>query len=186
MANIREYIVDWTGLTGLPGVSLFYSAATSDITVELATFFTSIASLFPSGISWRIPAGGDMLAEDSGILQADWSGGTTASVSGSGGSAGYAAGVGAMVRWNTPAVYNGRRMRGRSFLTHMSTAAYQTDGTLLPATVTQLTNAANVFRSGTDAPLFWHRPVNQAGGAAVAATSVTVPDKVSWLRSRRD
>lgn len=186
MANIREYIVDWTGLTGLPGVSVFYSGAAVDISVELATFFTSIQSLFPSGISWRIPGNGDVLDEVTGALIGDWTGGTAATVAGSGGSATYAAGVGAMVRWNTSTVYNSRRMRGRTFLTHMSTAAYQSDGTLLAATVTQITNAANTFRSGTDNPLFWHRPVNGAGGEAIAATSVTVPDRVSWLRSRRD
>lgn len=186
MANIRETIVEWSGLTGLPGVSVFYSGATTDITVELATFFTSIQSLFPTALNWRIPASGDVLDEVSGALVSDWTGGTGATVTGSGGSATYAAGVGAMIRWNTSTVYNSRRMRGRTFLTHMSTAAYQSDGTILATALTTLTNAANTFRSGTDAPLFWHRPVNGAGGAAIAATSVTVPDRVAWLRSRRD
>lgn len=185
MANIREVIVEWAGLTGLPGVSVFYSGAAVDITVELATFFTSIQSLFPSAMQWTIPSSGDVLDEVTGDLVSDWTGGTGAVVNGSGGSATYAAGVGAMVRWNTPLVFNSRRMRGRTFLTHLSTAAYQSDGTLLAATRTQLGNAATTFGTGTDNPLFWHRPVNGAGGQAVAATSAFIPDRVTWLQSRR-
>jgi hypothetical protein len=185
MANIRECIVEWAGLTGLPGVSVFYSGAAVDITVELATFFTSIQNQFPNGMQWTIPAAGDVLDEASGDLVSDWSGGTGAVVNGTGGSATYAAGVGAMVRWNTPLVFNSRRMRGRTFLTHMSTAGYQSDGTLLATTRTVLQNAATALAAGPDAPLFWHRPVNGAGGSAVAATSAFIPDRVSWLKSRR-
>jgi len=186
MANIRECVVEWSGLTGLPGVSVFYSGAAVDITVELATFFTSISSLFPGGLTWTIPTSGDVLDEVTGILQSDWTGGTGAAVTGTGGSATYAAGVGAMVRWNTSTVFNGRRMRGRTFLTHMSTAAYQSDGTILGTARTTLQNAANAFFAAGDPPLFWHRPVNGAGGSAIAATSALIPDRVAWLSSRRD
>lgn len=185
MAAIKEVIVEWGGLTGLPGVSVFYSLASADITVELATFFTSIASLWPSSVVWTIPTQGDQLEETTGDLTGAWTGGTGAAVPGTGGSATYAAGVGPMVRWNTATIFNSRRLSGRTFLTHMSTAGYQSDGTLATAARTQISNAASVLVAGADHPLVWHRPVNGAGGSAVAPVSAFVPDRVSWLTTRR-
>lgn len=185
MANLNEYVVEWSGLTGLPGVTVFYSDSAHDITVELATFFTAIANQFPSGISWTIPSNGDQLNEVTGALVGAWTGGTAATVPGTGGSASYAAGVGPMIRWNTSTIVNGRRLRGRTFLTHVSTAVYQSDGTITSAARTTIGNAATALLGGTDVPLVWHRPVAGAGGQAVAANSATIPDRVSWLSSRR-
>lgn len=185
MAALKEVVVEWGGLTGLPGVSVFYCASTVDITVELATFFTALGSLWPSAMVWTIPSSGDQLDEVTGDLTGAWTGGTGAAVTATGGSASYAAGVGAMVRWNTATIFNSRRLSGRTFLTHMSTAAYQSDGTLATAARTQIQNAASALVASADHPLVWHRPVNGAGGSAVAPLSAFVPDRVSWLQTRR-
>lgn len=102
----------------------------------------------------------------------------------------YAAGVGCRVVWLTGQVRNGRRVKGSSFIVPLSTGSYEADGTISQTTFNFLTNSSAGMISGLSsagAPMMvWHRPRSGvADGAAFQVSGYSLPDKVSWLRSRR-
>jgi hypothetical protein len=168
-----------------PGVSTFYLDDTDTAVTAFTTFFTSIKSMFPPGITWTIPSEVDTMNATTGVLTgADTlTGGGT--VTSSGTDTRFAAGVGARVVWNTTSVVNGRRVRGSTFLVPLENYCYASDGTLDATNMSTLQSAATAL-AGSGIPLIWHRPTGGlANGSTHAVTSGTVPDKVSTLRTRR-
>lgn len=185
MATLNRIRVEWSGLTGLPGISTFYvGSADSDIS-ELVTFFTAIRGLFPSGLSWTIPSDGDQIDDATGALTGTWIGTGGGTVTANAPGLNYAAGVGARVRWLTPAVVGGRRLRGATFLTHLASTNYDAQGTILSAALTTIQTAATALATSGSPFMVWHRPVNGVGGSSVAMNAAIVPDRVAWLRTRK-
>ena len=185
MASLRKVIVTWNGSTGLPGVSVFYSAAADDATANLGTFFTAIKTLFPSSLSWSIPAAGDEISDASGQLVGGWSGGTSASITGSGG-ASYAAGTGSYVQWGTATILSGRRLKGRTFLCPLTTSTYDSDGTITAAANTTINGALTTLVATNKLRIFHRPPVGtSAGGMSDVVTSGVLSDKVTSLKTRR-
>lgn len=185
MAVIKKVVVTWTGQTGLPGYSLFYCDSAVDVTTDLATFFTAVKGAFPSGTSWDIPNAGDELESTTGALVGSWSGGTAATVTSTAGALGYGAGVGAYVRWNTGIIINGRRLKGRTFLTGINASGYDTDGTISPSYRTTFVSAASALAASTKLKI-WHRPPHGASSGGLGdVLSSTIPDRVTSLKSRR-
>lgn len=180
--------VEWSG-SGVvgPGLTTFYAdeGAGSMDPSEVVTFFDSIKALFPSTVTWTIPGEGDMLNEGTGELAGTWSasgGGTVAGTS----SASYAAGVGARVRWNTAGIVGGRRVRGSTFLVPLTVNHYDGQGTLESTAVSTLATAAGALVTGlAGALVVWSRPAPGRAGTMHAVTGSSLPDRVSWLRSRR-
>ena len=125
MERIR---VEWTGLTGLPGVSTFFA----DPTVPTAyaavhAFFDDIKGYFPNSLTWSFPAFGDLIDDATGALSGSWS--TTALPPLVGGVvlAQHAAGVGLRVKWNTNGVSSSnRRVTGATFLTALASQYFDT------------------------------------------------------------
>lgn len=186
MATIRRIEVVWAGITGLPGLSVFYSGSAVDVTTELNAFFTTIKDLFPGGTTWNIPGSGDTIDDATGTLNGGWSGGTNVSVISTAGAANYAAGVGAFVKWSTNAIVNGRRLKGRTFLTSLKSDQYDTGGTLQSSTLTTIGGAAATLAAAGKL-LIWHRPPpGGSSGQSSLVTSQFLPDKVTSLRSRRN
>lgn len=147
--------------------------------------FTTLAGRFPTGISWVVPDGGDVIDEATGSLIGAWgtTSETTISASGSGN---FAQGVGLRVVWDTGTIRGGRRVRGSTFFCPLTLSQYQDDGTIGSATLTAFEGAASSYLSALGGEgRVWSRPRTGLAGAGVEITSVTVPDKVSWLRSRR-
>lgn len=187
MSNIAKIPVSWTGGPGGPGVSVFYSDAAATIpTGALGTFFNAVKTLIPSPITWTIPNTGDIVDSSTGTLVGSWTQGTSTVVSASGSGSSYAAGSGAVVRWNTGGIVNGRRVRGRTFFVPVVGAIYSS-GRILGTQVAVFQAAANalVASSGPDLRI-WHRPTAHVGGSAHAVTAAFVPDLAAVLRSRRD
>lgn len=183
--SLHRVEVVWNGLTGLPGLSVFYGANGSLLVADLNTFFTAIKGQFPNGLTWQTPSSGDIIDEVTGVLEGEWSGGAASSIVGSGGiSANYAAGVGAYINWGTATVTNGRRLKGRTFITNLLGSVYDPTGTIQTTTLTALQSAANALVSGGNLRI-WHRPQGGGGGGFGAVTSATVPDQVTSLRTRR-
>jgi hypothetical protein len=178
-------VVTWTGLTGLPGLSVHYSGDTDDITVNLATWFTAMQSIFPAGLAWQIPNVGDRINDDTGHLVGAWTGGTSATVNSSGAAA-YAAGTGAFVKWTTGAVVGTRRLQGRTFLCPIMNSAFDNSGTITDTNKTTLQTACNTLVA-TNKLVIWHRPTTPGGtdGTSRLVIAATVPDKVTSLRTRR-
>lgn len=185
MTNMERSYVTWTGQSGLPGVSVFYGEVGGSLNSDLKTFFTAIRGGFVNTLSWGIPSSGDLIDDVTGALTGTWSnpagGGTvTGQTSGA-----YAAGVGAYVNWNTGVVVGRRRLMGRTFLTNMSTAMYDAQGTIDAANLASFQAAVTALVATGDL-LVWHRPTGLGGnGESHVVQAGTMPDQVTSLRSRR-
>jgi len=185
MATINKIEVPWTGLPGMPGVSVFYCTGAADPTGGLVTFFNAIKSLFPNGLSWSILNSGDTIDDTTGTLNGGWTGSGGAVVASTAGTPAYASGVGAYVNWQTGAIVNGRRLKGRTFLTSISAAYYNTNGTISSTFLTTVDAAATALVAG-GIMRTWHRPPpGGSSGSSSVWTSATVPQQVTSLRSRR-
>lgn len=190
MATINRIRFAWTGsaVTG-GGVSTFYSEG-GDVAVATAAiraFYFSMAGLFPASLEIVAPAGGETLDAVSGAVNGVWSTTPPATVVGSG-STSHAKGVGMRVVFNTNAITRRRRIRGCTYLVPIVASAFDTDGTILPGNITGITTAAATLIAADGGSLrVYTRPRTKVSndGATHAITSATVPDKVSWLRSRR-
>lgn len=185
MATLRRVVVDWQTGPGGAGVSVFYTADPNDATADLGTFFNAIKGLFPTYVSWSIPSAGDTINSATGALVGAWSGGTSASITGTGSGA-SAAGTGMYVRWLTGTIIGGRKFIGRTFLCPVAVGGYASDGTLDSANQAAVQSAVNTLVTNGDLVL-WHRPSSPgAGDGNVANISAgVVPDKVTSLKSRR-
>ena len=185
MATLNRYKVVWTTGPGGAGLSVFYTLAADDVTTDLATFFNAIKGGIPTAVTWQIPSEGDQIDSSDGSLTGAWTGGTGATIAGTASGA-YAAGTGMYVRWVTTTVRAGRRFRGRTFLCPISTALYDSTGTIdntnLATLQTAATNLAN-----TSKLVIWGRPLKNQPGTGMSSTVVgaVAVDKVTSLRGRR-
>ena len=185
MATLRRVPVVWSGLSGLPGLSVFYTDTADDVTTNLATFFSSVSNRFPNGLSWSCAGSGDLISDVTGQITGLWTGGTPFTQTGSGGATAYAAGTGAFVRWDTSTILSGRRLRGRTFLCPLLASAYQADGSIDNSVLSALQTNANTLVAAAKLRI-WHRPdPGFVGGTSAAVTAAVLPDKVTSLKSRR-
>lgn len=183
MVELNEYRVRWSGISGMPGVSTFYSQGT-DVSLlkgKLATFYGAVKGYIPSGITITIPSSGRVIESTTGAPTAMWANGTDTAIACTGTGGVHAAG-GAMVRWETSMFVNNRRLRGKTFLVPLVVAAYSSDGTLDGPVLTALQTAAGAVPGGTSGLAIWSRRWSQWA----VATTGTVMDKAVVLRSRRD
>jgi len=183
MADLERIVVTWTGLSGLPGVSVFYGALGASANADIKTFFTAVQSIFPAGLSWTIPGNGDLIDDATGDLSGVWvntGGGGTVAASGA---AAHAAGTGAYVNWRTSLIVGPRRLMGRTFLAPIMNSAYDNSGTIVTGNLTTLQTAATAVCTAASTRI-WHRPNGGAGASAVPAAA-TVPDQVTSLKTRR-
>ena len=111
MVTMRRLRVGWDGIPGMPGVSTFYYGPSSPNVSDCVTLFTAIKGLFPPGLTWTIPSFGDELESTTGQLTGAWAGSGGGQVASSGSLGAYAAGVGALARWDTLTIHNGRRVQ---------------------------------------------------------------------------
>ena len=189
--------VVWSGSTVVgPGLSTFYALDTSPgFPAAVRQLFESWKTNFPTGTTITVPNNGDVINPATGTLTGTWTDGTApAPVTGTGTGV-YAKGVGAQIRWKTPGIVNGRRVVGSTFLVPMVTIGFDTDGTLGPATITGITTAATTYLASVPGALVWSRPYPGDPSATppkpsrVGTTSlinaVQVPDRASWIVSRR-
>lgn len=178
--------VAWSG-TGLvgPGLTTFYFAGASANPGAVKTFFTSIAAMCYSGITWTIPNSGDVIDSETGNLTGAWSGSGGGTVTGSGATA-YVQGAGLRVRWDTAGIFRGRRVRGSTYITSLVTGTFDASGVPQASTRSTLQTAASALVTAAGGNLVvWSRPVGGTAGEANAVTSASVPAALSWLRTRR-
>lgn len=170
-----------------PGLTTFYFANGSPTNAPsvVANFFTMIRARVPSGVTWTVPDGGDLIEESSGQLTGTWTGDSGGTVT-SNATGTFAQGVGARISWMTEAIRGGRRVRGTTFVVPLSSSTYDSQGSFTPAALGDLSDAANALLSNADWNLLiWSRPRPGLNGLGVPVARVEVPDKISWLRSRK-
>jgi hypothetical protein len=184
MPDINRYRVNWTGFTGSPGVSTFYSLASSTAALAaLRAFFADAAYILPPSVTLEFPNSGDTLDSTTGTLVGGWTASAQTAVTGLASVGYFAAGTGARLVWETDSIVDGRRVRGSTFLVPLSTSAYDTNGSLISGAFTTV-NGPLATLVATNQLVIWSRPV--AGDSAVSAvTGASLPDKVSTLRTRR-
>jgi hypothetical protein len=192
--NLTRIPVTWSGIGGLPGVSVFYAdAAVSTAVAALLTMFNTRKADFPNALQFNIPGAGDVIDSATGDLIGTWTMGGSGIITGTGGAVGYAAGTGLRLRWLTAGIVNGRRVRGSTFITSLVASLYDASGTIVNASVTNWQTAgAAIVADGSFR--IWSRPytfdpahpdIPTRAGTTHILTGVTVPDQVTSLRSRR-
>lgn len=187
MADMKRVRCTWSG-SGVvgPGVSTFYFASTATgFPADLQTFWQAVKVVLPTSVTITVPNTGDTVDVATGALSGVWTdaGGSTTTGTNAGV---FAGGVGMRVKWHTAGIVNGRRMTGSTFICPIAAGSFDSDGTPLGTTVTALQNAANAFVTATTPDqVIYHRPTLGVGGISNPVLSATVPDAVSWLRSRR-
>jgi len=186
MPDINRIRVLWNGLSGGEGVSTFYALpSASTALADVRDFFFDIRALFPTTLTWTFPGSGDVIDYATGTLTGGWTMAGGAPFVGNAGSATHAAGVGARVRWDTNAIFDGRRLKGSTFLTDMTTSVYEANGTIASGTLTTLQTAADALVA-TNSISIWHRNTpGEADGGYATVEAAAIPDRVTALRSRR-
>jgi len=185
MATLRVIKVQWSGLTGLPGVSVFHSLdSVTGALSEIHDYFDAIKPYFPNGLQWSFPGSGDTIDGTNGHLVGGWADTQPADVAATG--TGYhAAGVGIIHTWHTGVVVGTRRLRGRTFLAPLASANYEVNGTVTSACLAAIKAAGDsMWASGI--LQVWHRPSGPGAtdGSNAVVVSSTVKDQVTRLRSR--
>lgn len=192
MSEIMKLTAKWEGFTGAPGYTNFYFLKTAMTNVQMAAdairnFFDSIKAYLPSAVSIQVQQEVTTYVAETGTLVSLDSVPVIPAVVQGTASGSYSGVSGAVINWLTTQSMGTRLLRGRTFLVPLSNGAYQSDGTLAPACLTALQNAAYDLRLAVGADLcVWHRPKNGTGGLAIKATGSRVPDKAAILTSRRD
>jgi hypothetical protein len=191
MTTLARLRFEWSGIPVVGGgVSTFYTTNLSPLTFTTAvrSFFNSVSGLFPSGVVITAPASGDLITAETGALAGAWAQTPPAPVLAAGGTTAWAAGVGCAVVWNTAGMTRRRRVKGRTYLLPAMASTYQSDGSIADSNLALIQTAANTLIAADSASMrIWTRPLTteSGDGAAHPVVAATVPDRVTWLRSRR-
>lgn len=186
LARVRT-VWSGSGVVG-PGVSTFYfDQADTGFVSGVHAFFLAGQSMVPSSVTWTTAPEGDLIDSATGNLVGLWTDGTLSTVSGTNTNI-YAAGVGARIKWKTNAIVGKRRLAGSTFICPMGNDSWDNSGTLSTSRVTLLNSMSNALVGKPTFTLnIWHRPSGPGAvdGQAGEVVNSSVPDQVSWLRSRR-
>lgn len=164
---------------------LYTSAFGGDLAAGFKNLIDAWEGWLPSGLTVSYPTTGDILDSATGTLTGVWTG-DPLTASAVGGPANHAQGVGTRIKWETGIVHDGRKVSGSTYMVPLCSNVYDTDGTLATGALSGMLAAAQTFQSGLDGEFgIWTRPKGGAGGVFSTVKAASVPDKVSWLRSRR-
>lgn len=204
MVSIARVRTTWTGFNGAPGyTNLFFRdfggepVNGNDITAEAAaaaagrvrSFFSELAPVFPNDVVLTVDSVVDIIESADGKLIDSYTIPAPAVVNGTQ-TGTFSSVTGAVVGWQTGAIRNSRRIRGRTFLVPAAGLAFNASGRLDPGTQAQIQTAANKLVATNLTPDLgvWARPTTKGAtdGQWAVATGARVPDLPAILRSRRD
>lgn len=192
--SIFRVTARWSGFPGAPGYSNFHFTGSTPGDVALGerervrAFFSRVTARLASGTIIEIDPVVTEFDETTGQMIGMHLDEEELEPLESSGSGSYAGPAGAVVNWRTQTVNNGRLVRGRTFLVPIAGSAFDSDGTLSTAALSQFRGAAEEL-SGADFETgfcIWSRPTDGGTGAVAPVVSHDVPDMVAVLRSRRD
>lgn len=185
------------GIQGLPGLSTVYARGTAstptnadadDMLARVRAFWLALIGVLPTSIVAQVQGQVDLITETTGALGGSLSRTSPAAVTGTGGGAGPIAAA-VVLQLQTGVIINGRRLRGRSFISPVATGA-NSGGFVSAATISTTVAAGVAMLTGTTAskPVVWHRPnpVGAANGSAFDVSAYAVGPNFGVLRSRRD
>lgn len=159
----------------------------------IRVFFQALIALLPNGLTIQVPAVGDTVDDATGTVIGTWGVGTPPAVVTGTSASVYAGQSGAVVHWLTTGLANGKRVRGRTYLVPLSTAAYDTQGSIATAALATIGGAAAALVVTLGGNLkVWHRPSAPGApppapftGQSFGVVATRVPDLCVTLRSRR-
>lgn len=187
MANLARLRAEWGGTpVAGPGLSTFYfDPADTGAADAVYDFFNAAPLLFPAGLTITVPPSGDILDDATGDLVGAWADPGTGGIVTGTNSGDFFQGVGMRVKWLTTGIFGGRRVVGSTFICPIPSAIADTSGTIDGATVTSVQASADaMIAAGVDFKV-WSRPSGILTGESNLIVDTLVPDKTSWLRSRR-
>jgi hypothetical protein len=198
MVTVYRVSAIWSGFLGAPGYSRFAVANLTDTASlnaageSLRVFFDAIKAMIPNGTSILVQPQVDGYDMATGELVSSSSMTTApATVTSAQTAQPYASGSGMFVSWNTSVIFNGHRVKGRTFLVPIVGSYFENDGSPLGVAVSNVQTAGNALATGNANFSVWSRlysktpPITQIGGALAPVVSCTVKDVASGLRSRR-
>jgi hypothetical protein len=191
----------FTGPAGTPWLSTMYFSSgglQSDAdaaVVSVGAFWNAVDAGMSSTVSWSTEPDVADIDLATGELETSWS---TTPQTGSGASAGdmLPTLAQALVRWRTPGVVNGRRVRGRTFVPGV-TEAFAAAGRPIAAYLTTLNTAAAALIADANSQfVIWSRPFESdpddpddpptRAGTQHVVSSGTAWSEFASMRSRRD
>ena len=189
----------WAGFTGAPGYSRFNFFELADVAscnaagAAIRAFFLAFAAYQLN--TWTISV--DPVVQHRDIGTGDLTGETSmssvpAAAQGTQLPATiYAGGTGGVADWVTGQFWNGRKVRGRTFLVPV-VGGFSNDGTVSTTFVNNMVAAGNALVADATTTLgVWAKkfdgadPPQQTAGALFSVTGCVVPDRAAQLRSRR-
>jgi hypothetical protein len=195
MVALNRVRVAWSNFPGSPGLSTFYLTGTTTNVGPLLTWANAIVPLVPTGLTLTVPNGGDVIDSGTNQITGAWTGsggGTATSVAATGN---YSGTSGALIRWTTGAVLNGRRLSGRTYIVPLNNNQYDNVGSLAGSTITALQTASNTMIASFASAMQIYGPPRDAdpsipgdlGKAAITSPALLaiVPDLAVVMRSRR-
>lgn len=199
MATVSTVTAVWQGFTGAPGYSRFNFLELANPSAVQAAVNAVRSLLFVHGQSmlntWSIGVQSLVQHHDlaTGVLTGESTAGTPAAgINGSlAATTVYAGGSGLVVNWITGQFWNGRKVRGRTFIVP-AVNVYSSDGTITSGVQSNWQSAGNTFAATSGiTPVVWAKkfddsnPPKQLAGAAFTITGTLVPDRAAQLRTRR-
>jgi hypothetical protein len=183
MTNIYVGKVDWTGTYGHTGISRFAFEAADHSPVTRAqvdswttavdALYSPVMGWFPLDVSYTVDSIVEFYDGVDGSLQGEV-GATAAHVGHAGGADGaYGNGIGALLKWNTGGLFDGHRIRGRTYMVPLDQVAFDTAGTLKGDCINSFLVGANAYlaamaTAGLSA-LVWGQPRDVKATARTAA-----------------
>lgn len=189
--------VKWegSGVVG-PSLSTFYALDNSPgFPAAVRSLFDTLKVYIPSGTTITVPNTGDKIDPTNGALTGAWVDGAVTAPVACSSSGNYAKGVGCQIRWNTTTIVGRRRVQGSTFLVPLSATLFDTTGTLVDLNQQSIQAAANAYVTAAPYAVLWSRPVKADStrtpprvarvGSTALIVSASVPDRASWLLTRR-
>lgn len=172
-------------MTG-PGVStLYFEEGGSGFAAATRGLFDTFKTYIPAGATITVEGGGEIINPATGDLVGTWTEAGVAPVVG-GATGVYTQGVGMRVVWKTAGVAGNRRVQGSTFMVPVAATLLDLEGTWSTTGLTLLATAAtSVVTASTNVLSVWSRPAPGRAGSAFPVTEAVIPDRVTWLRSRR-
>ena len=186
------------GWIGGPGLSQMYFSPTigvvltptdcADAAAAVRTFWLGLISHQPNAWTATVEPVVQVLEATTGALLREVAITPPAVVTGTAGGSFGPTAVGALASWHTSGVFNGRLVRGRTFVNPTGAGEFTSSGRVSAGMIAAV-QAVGAALLATATPIFtiWHRPtLGGANGGIAEVTGCTVSDTESILRSRRD
>lgn len=197
MAVLNRIRVAWSGTPVVgSGLTTFYTtASSSSLPADVKAFWNTVKATFPTGITWDVPNAGDQIDDASGLLVGAWTGSGGGTVTSGGVGANFVQGAGGRIKWITSGIYRGHRVVGTTFMCPLVLDYWEGANAISSVALGNWSGAATALLTAQPTLSIWSRevvsdpthvpPIVGSLGQTNPVVSFQVPDKTSWLRSRR-